>query len=462
MEKSNLINNIRKGFYTAGFLGLGAIYGCKDSITEPPTINPPQSRSPQIELSVSPPLGISPLEISVLGKCTDPDNDIADYRVMKGNDILTRTNPTDTTTMLNEGSYFFYSKCRDKKGNEVTSDTSYVEVQPQPCEVLPVRDKIAFLRIETRASGDDAENRDIWLMDRDGSNQVNITNKPGGYYNLDFSPDGKWIAFENLKDIYVISSNGACLRNLTSIPSLPSSAGSHHFSPDGSRILFQSSKDGNLEVFVVNIDGSDLTNLTNNPAHDRVARWSPDGTQISFVRSNGIYIMDSDGSNQRSIYTGNPMNPIHIPEWSFDGNQIAFIKWNDGGPTTNNLDIYVINSDGAGLRRVTDGFDPNELQWSPKSNKLLFNSAWDRAQDNYVINNFGERGEERLYRIRIPGNDFDPSWSPDGKEFSFTSTVYGNWEIVSFEPNWDNFSQSILKRITNNSFSDHSATWSPQ
>ncbi len=222
MEKDNLINRVRKGFYTAlaaGFLGAGAIYGCKDAPTEPiikppvdtpprattqsisPTsgmsplevraqytctddkgiteyrltkgsrvftksspidtivtftetgtlgmsckdargqtasygpmsINvtqPPVNNPPQTSLSISPPSGISPLEISVLGECTDLDDDIAYYRVMKGDSILTRTNPTDMKIMLNEGEYLFYSKCGDKAGNEVTSDTSYVEVTP--------------------------------------------------------------------------------------------------------------------------------------------------------------------------------------------------------------------------------------------------------------------------------------------------------------------------------------------
>lgn len=133
MEKSNLI---KRGFYTAltaGFFGLGLIYGCKDAPTGPLIITiEPEPNPPTIELSVSPSSGISPLETYVAGKCEDPDNDIVDYRVMKGNNTLTRTNPTDTTINLNEGKYLFYSKCRDGAGNEVTSDTSYIEVTRPP------------------------------------------------------------------------------------------------------------------------------------------------------------------------------------------------------------------------------------------------------------------------------------------------------------------------------------------
>lgn len=134
MGESNSISNVKRGFYTAltaGFLGFGAIYGCsEDSPTGLVIKIEPEPNPPTIELSVSPSSGISPLETYVLGKCEDLDNDIADYRVMKGSSILTRTNPTDTTITLGAGNYSFYSKCGDEKGNEVTSDTSYVEVRP--------------------------------------------------------------------------------------------------------------------------------------------------------------------------------------------------------------------------------------------------------------------------------------------------------------------------------------------
>ncbi|MDP3991965.1 MAG: PKD domain-containing protein [Nanoarchaeota archaeon] len=98
-------------------------------VTQVPANNPPQTT-----LNVDSTSGAAPLEVRIQGGCTDPDgqNEIVDYRVMKGNNILTTTNPTDTTITLNEGTYSFYSKCRDGMGNEATSDTSYVEVSPPP------------------------------------------------------------------------------------------------------------------------------------------------------------------------------------------------------------------------------------------------------------------------------------------------------------------------------------------
>ena len=65
-----------------------------------------------------------------------------------------------------------------------------------------------------------------------------------------------------------------------------------------------------------------------------------------------------------------------------------------------------------------------------------------------------------MERFRIPGSDFDARWSPDGLEFSFVSSVFGNWEIVRLEPNWDDLSLSVLTRLTTNSVSDHQPRWS--
>jgi Tol biopolymer transport system component len=329
------------------------------------------------------------------------------------------------------------------------------------CGATAVNDKIAFLRLETQAFGDDPFNRDIFVMDRDGSNQVNLTNEPGDYYSLAFSPGGKWIGFLKgtngfVTDVFVMSPDGACVRNLTSHP-----AGDRNFqfAPDGSKMVFQSDRDTHNQIYVVNVDGSGLTNLTNSPEHDRVPTWSPDGTKIAFVRSDELYIMNSDGSNQRPLSTSSLINPVSVRStWSHDGTTIAFVQMgNDEVSPTN--DIYVINADGTGLRRVTAGFQPTELEWSPRSNDLLFNSAWDGLQDFYVIHDFGEVGE-RLERFRIPQTDFDARWSPDGKEFAFVSAVFDSWEIVRLEPNWDDLSLSVFTRLTTNLFSDHQPRWS--
>ena len=83
------------------------------------------------------------------------------------------------------------------------------------------------------------------------------------------------------------------------------------------KIAFTSRRDGNAEIYVMNADGSGLKNLTNNPAPDYDACWSPDGQRIVFVSDrdgNGeVYVMNADGSGQKNL-TNNPAFD-GLPSW---------------------------------------------------------------------------------------------------------------------------------------------------
>src|SRR3990172_1866268 len=80
--------------------------------------------------------------------------------------------------------------------------------------------------------------------------------------------------------------------------------------------------DFNAEIFVMDADGGNPVNLTNNPAHDGAPKWSPDGRRIAFVREADIYVMDADGTNV--IRLTNDSYWDFAPAWSPDGSQIAF------------------------------------------------------------------------------------------------------------------------------------------
>jgi Tol biopolymer transport system component len=144
------------------------------------------------------------------------------------------------------------------------------------------------------------------------------------------------------------------------------------WSPDGKRIAFASARDGNLEIYVMNSDGSEQKNLTNNPSIDEDPHWSPDGRKIAFVSHRDgkpeICIMNADGSEQKiltdALYT-------FYRHWSPDGKKIAFVSWrrsiripflSDGN---NKADIYMANADGSEKKRLTDtGMDWDPV-WSP-------------------------------------------------------------------------------------------------
>ena len=103
------------------------------------------------------------------------------------------------------------------------------------------------------------------------------------------------------------------------------------WSPDGSRILFWSDRDGNLEIYAMNADGSGVTRLTNASGRDYVPRWSPDGSRILFVSDRDsnleIYVMNADGSgvtrltndpaedNCRSLVPRRHQDLVHFQPW---------------------------------------------------------------------------------------------------------------------------------------------------
>ena len=257
--------------------------------------------------------------------------------------------------------------------------------------------------------------------------------------------------------------------------------------------------------------------------------WSPDGRKIAFVGDGKIYAMNADGSGKRRLTAGTAAGPRDNrpdfgPAWSPDGRKIAFetlrhagrFACSDGHPSAGcNWEIYVMNADGSGQRRLTrdPGLDRGAT-WSPDGRELLFNrmasrlkpgappgfyvmnvdgsgqrrlaaatgnAAWSPdsrmiafsrgtgdGRDIYAINADGS-GQRRL--TRSPGMDLDPTWSPDGRKIAFvsrrercpsasvgSSCVCGNAEI--YVMNADGSGQRNLTRSPASAYYS-SAAWSP-
>src|SRR2546425_57355 len=160
--------------------------------------------------------------------------------------------------------------------------------------------------------------------------------------------------------LYLMNADGSNLVQLTHGPAV-------HFmpavSPDGAKIAFTSNLDGAFGIYVANADGSNPIRLTQGMDGDPV--WSPDGTRIAFEsgRQDGtsdVYLMNADGSNRVQLTRGSTGNLL--PAWSPDGARIAFQTNRDG-----DWEVYVMNADGTGLVNLSVSRGPDvEPDWRPK------------------------------------------------------------------------------------------------
>jgi len=297
----------------------------------------------------------------------------------------------------------------------------------------------------------------LYVMNADGSGQRWLTLTLSTWGTSPWSPDGRRIAFGSGRDgngdVYAMNADGSAQRNLTRNPS-------HDFapswSPDGRRIAFLSSRGGNSEIYAMNTDGSRQRNLTRNPANDSAFAWSPDSRRIAFTSKRDgnweVYVMTADGNGQRRLTRGAG------PVWSPDGRKIAFTSKRDG-----NSEVFVMNADGSGQRNLTRSprYEGGPA-WSPDGRKLAFvggsrscmaGAACAGNTDVYVINADGS-GQRRL--TRAPRDDFVPAWSPDGRKIAFVSKRDGNAEIYVM-----NTDGSEQRNLTRSPTDDGLVAWSP-
>jgi TolB protein len=208
---------------------------------------------------------------------------------------------------------------------------------------------------------------ELFAMDIDGNNLVQLTDSKVAEYHARYSPDGKKIVFVSDRDteinsspypitsIYMMDIDGASENKLKQDSYSNYSDYDPCISPDGNYMVFSSSRTNNDEIYIMNLSDRSTTNLTNNEEWDGRPQYSPDGNNIVFNSDRGnksaymdIYMMDLTGKNVVKL-TESISWDSRNPCFSTDGKWIVFSSDEDG-----DSDIYLLDPLGKGMINLTN------------------------------------------------------------------------------------------------------------
>lgn len=281
-------------------------------------------------------------------------------------------------------------------------------------------------------------NNEIYSVDQDGTNLVNLTSNAASDESPYWSPDGTRVVFisdrAGAANVYVMNQDGSGVMNLTdgtATDACPS------WSPDGSKVVFTSDRTGAVEIYTTHADGTNVAQLTNDATDVQLShlcpRWSPAGTRIAFTSDRDhdgiadVYVMNNDGSGVVQL-TGDGMDSSD-PAWSPDGTKIVFRRGSPGSSQ-----VSLMNPDGTGLTIVSTGaVDEREPAWSPTGNQIAFSTNRNGTYGICVVNVDGTN-----MNCLTPEGDMRPSWQSllhvvhvsTGPDQFVTANAFGQYAVT--------------------------------
>ena len=279
---------------------------------------------------------------------------------------------------------------------------------------------------------------------------------------------GGRIVFSSSRDghnqIYAMEADGSNQVNL--------SANQHDeiapaIAPDG-RITFVSDRDGNREIYIMDADGGNHKRLTNTAGDEFFMDRSPDGTRLVFEYYDAdavewqLLTMKADGSERQLLIKDS--EPLYHPDWSPDGQTIAFFL------TGFNPGIYTLPAAGGSqfddLKKIYTDYHSDHPRWSPDGSRLAFVRSWGGRSWIMTISADGTGEPVRIspgasYQWDLFsrfGGDNDPRWSPDGKRILYTSTYHGDYEQL-YVAMADGSSSGVHVGLSATSATDRMADW---
>ena len=201
------------------------------------------------------------------------------------------------------------------------------------------------------------------------------------------------------------------------------------------RLAFATESEGSrgLDIYVASVPGGKPVRVAGTAGRDDFSpAWSPDGRLIAYRRNparsddSDILVVRASGGTPTNL-TRSPGVADWSPAWSPSGRRLAYFSMQGGG-----RDLWVMNRDGTGKRRLTRDGSLNEYpSWSPNGGRIVFQTTRAGEFEIFVMSS---RGRAPRNISRHPARDQWADWSPDGKWIAFMSTRDGNEDVFVMRP----------------------------